>query len=591
MGEGVLFAGVVMMTLMFLAAGPMTAAQALTLNCGNAVNGAPAVSYFTLNTDTGTCQASPNSNPAQPANGVEFEMDRNFPTQLTYRARRSQNSVVNDTPGSDWAAVPYAGGRTDVAGSAQFLDTLTNANISVTVNVNGTDYLFTMSDVSWADGSPVVNHGVVTVTFVPVTPADKSNIANYLLSSFNQVGGGVFGPGGIPQAAVNNGGGSGFALAPSGGGSAVSFASPVDATNPMDREFGFLNQGNGNSGYAGLGGQSFSQGGKGANFSFNLQNMLANQRKKSHEALGVGGLKDGPYQPRVRWNAWAMGRYTDFDDDSSSADRDGHLWSFTSGLSYALSEQTTVGAFTRVRKGEVDSKALDASLDSDFFGGGVYLATTLGNGVRVMVAGAVEGGDSDIVISGDSGSFDTDEKTLEARIDKRFTKGRHWIEPALKVLYSDMERDGYTDSSGTFVSASDITLGRLTFGPTIGTTIQSGTTTIKPFARINGVWDFENQSDFTLSTGAVVSNADIAINLGGGLEIAFDSGVVLAAAADWFSFNDDLEGVTVTGSIGMPLSALGLGGIASAGLVSLDFSGNQSDASAQARLRIPLGGK
>jgi outer membrane autotransporter protein len=286
-----------------------------------------------------------------------------------------------------------------------------------------------------------------------------------------------------------------------------------------------------------------------------------------------------------------MGRYTDFDDDSASADRDGHLWSFTSGLSYALSEQTTVGAFTRVRKGEVDSKALDASLDSDFFGGGVYLATTLGNGVRVMVAGAVEGGDSDIVISGDSGSFDTDEKTLEARIDKRFTKGRHWIEPALKALYSDMERDGYTDSAGAFVSASDITLGRLTFGPTIGTTIQSGTTTIKPFARINGVWDFENQDDFTLSTGEVVSSADIALNLGGGLEIAFDSGVVVAAAADWFSFNDDLDSVTVTGSIGMPLSALGLGGIASAGLVSLDFSGNQSDASAQARLRIPLGGK
>ena len=115
--------------------------------------------------------------------------------------------------------------------------------------------------------------------------------------------------------------------------------------------------------------------------------------------------------------------------------------------------------------------------------------------------------------------------------------GRHWIEPALRVFYTDMQRDAYTDLSATFVPAGGTTLGRITFGPTIGTTFYSGTTTINPFARINGAWNFENNDDFALSTGAVLSDADLALDLGGGFDVVFKNGVILAAAADWFSFD------------------------------------------------------
>lgn len=582
-----------------LTVGLVTSAQAqqVTVQC-SAGGTVSALRYFKFDADAGTCAESNNSL-GNPANGIHVLINPGN-NAVNISKNRYENGVNIPFPaGAFWSITNYTGVRFDLPVDVQVDDVIPTTGVSsafsITTTVNGSPVVFTINGVTKTDGVDSLSYGLVTVTFVPSgsSPADKPNIANHLLSSFNKVGGGVFGAGGIPMGIANGtGSGAGFAFTPNGvgnAGSGLTFGAQADAINPMDRDFGFFSQGRG---YAALGQGSpgmGSQGDKGVNFSFNLQNMVANGRKSDGQVLGAGGgLKDGPYVPRSRWNAWAFGRYTEFDDDSTNADRDGHLWTLTSGLSYALGERTTIGAFTRLRDGEVDSKAFDSSLDSDFFGGGVFLATTLQNGVRVMGAGLVEGGDNDIVISGDSGSFDSDLFSLEARIDKRFTRGRHWIEPTVKILYSDLERDSYTDSSGAAVASGDITLGRLTFGPTIGTTIHRGNATFKPFARINGVWEFENEDDFTLGNGTVVHSPDTAIKLGGGLEIAFENGVVLNAAADWFSFDDDFEGVTATGGIGVPLSALGMG---HAGSVSFNLASDGDDASAKARIRIPLGGK
>lgn len=412
---------------------------------------------------------------------------------------------------------------------------------------------------------------------------DRTNTADHLANTFNQIGNSIFGPDGVSGNVINGGGpsGTGFTFAPNNS----AFTAPVDTSNPMDRMYGLSSQ---PQGYPALMGQQLNTG---FNFSFDLRSLAANAGKG--EVMGAGAVNDVSYMPHSRWNTWVAGRYVDFNDDSAGADRDGHLWWITSGLSYELSERTSVGVFSRIRNGEVDSTALRGSLDSDFYGGGVYLVTRSTNGVRLMTGALYESGDNDIAISDTvntaTGSYDSDQWTVEARIDKRITRGRHWIEPAVKIHYTDLERDGYTNSIGLFIPGSDITLGRLTFGPTVGTTIDRGDMTIKPFARVNGVWDFENENAFTLTNGVVVSDADMALNLGGGVDITYANGLVLSAAGDWFNFDNDLDGWAVTGGVGIPAHMLGLGGVSPAGFVSLDFARNQEDLTAKARLRIPLG--
>lgn len=416
------------------------------------------------------------------------------------------------------------------------------------------------------------------------TPEQKSNITDYLLSTFNQFGGSIFEPEGIPAGIVSGGGisnGGGLAFAPhsSPNSAAALFGARPDMADPSRIAFG-----SGLQSYEPLRNRDSD---KGFSFSVDLRSLMAKTRKEA--ALGASGMDDGGYVPYSPWNVWVAGRYTKYDDDEAGADRNGHLWWVTSGLSYQVSSYATIGGLLRVRQGEVDSIGLDADLESEFLGGGLFIVIGGNGSLRLMAGALYESGDNDIRIGAATAGFDSDQVTLEARLDKRFEWESHWIEPAVKVLYTDLKRDGYTDSTGAAVAGSNITLGRLTFGPKIGTTIQNGNTAIKPFARINGVWDFENVSSFTLVSGTVVSAAETAINLGGGVEIVQAGGLVLTASGDWFSFDTELEGWSVTGGLGIPAHLLGLGGLVPAGFVSLDFTGRESEASATARLRIPFG--
>ncbi len=133
-------------------------------------------------------------------------------------------------------------------------------------------------------------------------------------------------------------------------------------------------------------------------------------------------------------------------------------------------------------------------------------------------------------------------------------------------------------------------LGRVSFGPRISTTLGgNGRAQIKPFAKINGIWDFEREDTVTTTTGALLKTGETAINLGGGLDIVLVNGIALRIAGDWFTYDTELQGWSISGGIGGSFAAFGLAGVAP-GFVSLDLSANADGASATARIRIPLGG-
>lgn len=420
-----------------------------------------------------------------------------------------------------------------------------------------------------------------------ITAQDRSKITDGLLNSFLTANGSIFEPNGVPSSVFGNGqvNGNGISFTPTGLASSASLA-PNDSPASL---FGFDQ----------FGGQKNTFGdtttNKGFNFSLDL-NAMMRARAEAAEArvasLGAhkGSYKDAAPLPAPRLNAWASGRYVDFDDGQTNADRSGDLWWITSGLSYRVNERTTLGAFGRYKEGQVGSTALQSTLESDFYGGGAFAALNFLGGARLLLGGLYEHGDNDIVIQGASGTFDTDQWTVEGRIDKRFTRGRHWVEPQVKVRYTGVDRDAYTDSAGTLIASSDLSLGRLTYGPTFGTTItKPGGTEVKPFARINGIWDFENEGDFTLSTAAVFSSADTGLNLGGGVEVSFVRGFVLTLSGDWYTYDSELDAWSVQGGIGAPFAALGVGNAAlAAGRVSLDFATTTENQTAKARVALPL---
>jgi hypothetical protein len=160
------------------------------------------------------------------------------------------------------------------------------------------------------------------------------------------------------------------------------------------------------------------------------------------------------------------------------------------------------------------------------------------------------------------------------------------------LRHTSLDWDGFVDSIGAVIPGDTLELGSFTYGVRAGTTLPgdgANIRAVRPFAEINGIWNYQRESDFIIAlTGAKFANPENGVSLGGGVEVAFNNGTALRAAGNWFAYDTELEGWSVSGGIGAPLAAFGIGNPASAALVSLDFTGSGEGAGAMARLRIPL---
>ncbi len=490
----------------------------------------------------------------------------------------------------------------NVGGVPEF-DSAVNQTYTFTLKLVGETDGITYTVVIKMTATDGANHMVSSISvtggaFGPATPGpsarDRTNITDALFNAFNQSGGGIFETDGSSIFGAGGVNGNGISFVPS----ALSLGAAPVSDDPFDRQFGSLKASR-------TGERNRVTTNAGFDFRLDLNALRGQARAKAMHSHGLPGksghvhalagqqrtYKGAMAQPSHRFNAWVSGKHVDFDDDQQNADRSGYIWRVTSGMSYRVGERTTVGAFGRVRQGEVDSTALQSSLDSDFYGGGLFGVFQSDSGARLLLSGLYETSDSDIIIQGVTGSFDADQWTVEAAIDKRFTMGRSWIEPSAKVFYTEADRDGYVDSAGNQIAGSTLTLGRFTAGPKIGTTITGGgkhIAEIRPYAKVSGAWDFESEGDFALSTGAVFATSDRGINLGGGVEVEFLRGTTVTLAGDWFGTNTELESWSVSGAVGTSFAALGLANVASMGLVSLDFAASAEDQSAKAKVAIPL---
>ena len=332
------------------------------------------------------------------------------------------------------------------------------------------------------------------------------------------------------------------------------------------------------------------------NFNFKADLGRAAQQMAAGEAAAyAGGPADGDAAPR-NFIPWVTGRYVNF-KDGSSTDQTGHLWSVTSGATVRLDKDSAIGAFARYRQGKVSSTALDASLASRFYGGGAFAMLGAIDTLRVTAGGQYEFGKNDSVTSGDSGTFDSRDWSLEGKLEKRFSSGAVWMTPLIGIHYAQLDRDGYTDSGGNAVAAETRKLGDLKYGATFGVASSSASGAGKIFASLAGDWHFQRAADYTLSTGPTLSVAAHTATLGAGFEYAFVGGLTIRLRGDvetevdsklftHFDLGDRLTSWSASGGIGIPLGPR----VAKRERASfnLDAAGSPSAASGIARLVVPL---
>ena len=475
-----------------------------------------------------------------------------------------------------------------------------NSSCLITVGANGNDrgytgtltltgsvYTISVGTLSGTGFGGTFTAVVTTGTTGP-TAQDRGKIADSLLNVFNNFSASVFDTDGA--SIFGNGQGTGVTFAPTGmtilssrAGPGYSSPMSLNGDNPFDRTFDSLD-------LTPSGLRHRDRSNNGFMFRFDLSEM-ARARANAENVLGADKNAPKGVTAHSPFNAWVSGRYVDFKDKQTNADRDGHLWWVTGGFAYQVGDGTKVGAFGRVRQGEVSSVSLDARLNSDFYGGGVFALHEFYSGLRVMGAASYELGNNNIVIAGATGAFDSRQMSAEVRIDKRFRFGVHWIEPMLQVSYSRLGRDGYTDSAGFVIASSSTNLGRLQYGPKFGTSLGGfgEVKEIRPFAKVNGIWDFERAAATTLTSGVVLGSTSTAINLGAGTELEFHNGIAVSVSGDWYGFNSEFSAWSVTGGVGAPLSAFGVAGFLPNGNLALFMTAQEQSVGAKLRLTVTDG--
>ena len=143
------------------------------------------------------------------------------------------------------------------------------------------------------------------------------------------------------------------------------------------------------------------------------------------------------------------------------------------------------------------------------------------------------------------------------------------------------------------VRGQDLQAGRLTYGPTIGMSLQDHGLpigTITPQAHVRGIWDFHDDVETLTSTGAFDAVGDTGLNVGGGLDVALTNGLSVSLDGDYSAYSSDLPDWSVRGGIGSSLSVLGLSEISPSGQIKLDMGASEEALETKAKVAIPLSG-
>ena len=156
-----------------------------------------------------------------------------------------------------------------------------------------------------------------------------------------------------------------------------------------------------------------------------------------------------------------------------------------------------------------------------------------------------------------------------------------------------MNREAFTDSAGISTPSNMLQTGRLSGGVSASSThVVSGVgalETVQPSLSLNGNWNFTDEKNFTLTTGAIIPDDNtLSLAVGAGLVMGFRGGVSGNVGVTFSGIGGDVQVFALTGGVAMPLSVFGLPED-NGGRLSLNASGAINGAfGTNALLKIPL---
>jgi hypothetical protein len=356
-----------------------------------------------------------------------------------------------------------------------------------------------------------------------------------------------------------------------------------------------LNGNGGNSGTAFSGPLTIADIGNGLTFDIDLGQLMAASYTNAvlaaaESTTGRASTDAGRTSSPLRITI--SGNYTDFEDDKSTADRDGDIWRLDVIGSYRVGNLGHIGGFVGYEEIDVSSTAMASSLDSDNIGGGVFVSLNLPWQTKLTTEFSYMEGDNDAVIGLGTGQFDSRRMEVYAALTKRFEGEVIWTDLTARGSWSNLQRDNFVDSTGAVNGGGVDVVGRFGGELKVGAKIpirNKHVYQVRPWNEISIDWNFRNEGSFVASSTTVFSAIDLRADVGAGLEIELTNGVSFLAGGTYFATDTRLHGWSVNGALGIPLNSVIPGaGFNDASLLSLDVDQGKTDTSLMATMKFGL---
>lgn len=271
-----------------------------------------------------------------------------------------------------------------------------------------------------------------------------------------------------------------------------------------------------------------------------------NLRELARQEGAAAGAED------MKFNLWVNGGYTSVERTDTGGELDGHVVNGVAGVDYLFRENVIGGISFGYESTDIDT-TFNAGT---FEGAGYTIAPYVGVNLSDRFIWDATLGYSFVeydtstgaAFGGAAATFDAERWFVATNLtgDFRYRDDKLRLSPKVGLLYLSEDQESFTNSAGTFVDDTTISLGRLTAGVELGYTIKK----IEPFLKVAVEYDWEHEDAVNLGGGNFSSDDEIGAVAGGGLNIFISDRLTGRVEGSMNSLGrDDLDVWTVTGKL------------------------------------------
>ncbi|MEM6460483.1 MAG: autotransporter outer membrane beta-barrel domain-containing protein [Pseudomonadota bacterium] len=245
-----------------------------------------------------------------------------------------------------------------------------------------------------------------------------------------------------------------------------------------------------------------------------------------------------------------------FLDDSSSADRDGHVGQISLTAARRLTPRFALSGSLTVRRGEYNIDTVQSSNDYVGFAASASGAYRLNRNLSLFGGASIERGNFDTTLSTTTGSYDATAAALVAGIEGVYGANGFVLQPQAMLSYVYYDLEGYTDSAGTVVPGQNDGTGLFNAALTVSRPLpgDGSLTSWLPYATARFLYNFEDTGPVVLPLASFDDGQTFA-TIGVGAMFRFDNG---GEAGLGLSYTDALDGdlgaFTVGALLTLPLN-------------------------------------